>query len=183
MKNTEELTRKRIEGTFLTIFEKNEIHQISVKMVCDQAHVSRSTFYRYYDDVYDVLEVIGNTIVEQLYDIKRRHSISDYLDAVAYLREILSCIICHRTFFSRVLTTGVHTQFLERWKKIIKEDLREKYIRDSKPGWQDELSLEMVASGCLGLYRYYLFHMDEISEEHIIKRVLFMWEADHINLI
>ena len=48
-------TKKVIKDTFLSLLEKKNISNISVKELCEMADINRGTFYRYYIDIYDLL--------------------------------------------------------------------------------------------------------------------------------
>ncbi len=50
-----EKTREVIATSFYQLIEKYNFSDITVKMICDKAGVSRSTFYRFFNDKHDVL--------------------------------------------------------------------------------------------------------------------------------
>ncbi len=49
-------TQKVITDCFFELLEKMPVNRISVKAICEMAEINRSTFYRHYLDVYDLLE-------------------------------------------------------------------------------------------------------------------------------
>ena len=59
-------TKKVIKETFLNLLETKDISQITVKEICEIADVNRATFYRYYLDIYDLLEKIEEDLIEDL---------------------------------------------------------------------------------------------------------------------
>ena len=48
-------TKKIIKETFINLLEKKDLNKITVSEICKIADINRSTFYRYYLDVYDLL--------------------------------------------------------------------------------------------------------------------------------
>ena len=48
-------TKNIIKETFINLLEKKELNKITVSEICKIADINRSTFYRYYLDVYDLL--------------------------------------------------------------------------------------------------------------------------------
>ena len=60
-----EPTKTNIQLAFWKLYEKKPIGKISVKEVCDKAGYSRYTFYRYFKDIYDVLDQIEADLLEQ----------------------------------------------------------------------------------------------------------------------
>ncbi len=55
------VTKKAIQEAFFTLLKDASISKISVRAICELAEINRSTFYRYYMDVYDLLEQIENS--------------------------------------------------------------------------------------------------------------------------
>ena len=51
-------TRKVIQDAFLDILKEKPISRITVKEVCDKAEINRGTFYKHYQDCYDLLDKI-----------------------------------------------------------------------------------------------------------------------------
>lgn len=49
-------TIKNIEDTFIKLLKIKSFNEITIKDICDEAMISRSTFYSHYKDKYDLLE-------------------------------------------------------------------------------------------------------------------------------
>ena len=45
-----------MDEAFLALLEKKDLPYITVKEICQQAGVNRSTFYKYYQDKYDLMD-------------------------------------------------------------------------------------------------------------------------------
>lgn len=63
-------TQRVIQETVLSLLESKPINEISVTAVCAQADVNRTTFYRYYTDVYDCVESIEKAFVQSLHPLQ-----------------------------------------------------------------------------------------------------------------
>ncbi|WP_125574099.1 TetR/AcrR family transcriptional regulator [Levilactobacillus huananensis] len=59
-------TQRVIKETVLSLLENQPITAISVTAVCELADVNRTTFYRYYTDVYDCVASIEKAFVASL---------------------------------------------------------------------------------------------------------------------
>jgi AcrR family transcriptional regulator len=58
-------TRKILRESLVALMEEKSILNITIKEICDRAGLSRSTFYTYYKDQYDLLRQIENdTFIE-----------------------------------------------------------------------------------------------------------------------
>lgn len=56
-------TKKNIEDTFLNLIKEKPFSDITIKDICDDAMISRSTFYAHYKDKYDLLEYFFEKII------------------------------------------------------------------------------------------------------------------------
>jgi len=59
-------TKSIIKDTFLNLLSEKDINNITVTEVCKIADINRATFYRYYDDCYDLLKVIEDEFMDEL---------------------------------------------------------------------------------------------------------------------
>lgn len=59
-------TREGIVDAFLSLYEGRSIREVTVAQVSAAAHVNRSTFYEYFDSVYDLLDQAEGVLVEQV---------------------------------------------------------------------------------------------------------------------
>jgi AcrR family transcriptional regulator len=58
-------TRKVLRESLIALMKEKSILNITIKEICDRAGLSRSTFYTYYDDQYDLLRQIeDDTFIE-----------------------------------------------------------------------------------------------------------------------
>ena len=58
-------TRENIEEHFLQLLEKYPFQEISVKQLILECRINRSTFYRNYEDKYDLIQKIAQEVLEQ----------------------------------------------------------------------------------------------------------------------
>lgn len=59
-------TIKIINETFFNLLEQKSLKKITVSEICNIAEINRSTFYRYYKDVYDLVEQNINKILDEI---------------------------------------------------------------------------------------------------------------------
>ena len=60
-------TKRDLRNALLGLLETNSFEKISVKDICDYAHINKMTFYRHYDDKYDLLQDTINNIADGIY--------------------------------------------------------------------------------------------------------------------
>ena len=59
-------TKMVIVQSFTKIIREKPLNKITVKEICDMAEINRATFYKYYLDVYDLLDKIEEQFLEEL---------------------------------------------------------------------------------------------------------------------
>lgn len=71
-------TQMVIREKFLFLLKQKPLNKITVKEICSLAEINRATFYRYYNDPYDLMNQIERAILAELHDIVQ-NSIGDGL--------------------------------------------------------------------------------------------------------
>ena len=119
-----EQSQKRIKETFIGLLENKDISKITVSEICKGAEVNRATFYKYYEDQYDLLEKIQTEYINKLKDIPPAAGKKIHL----FVTEILDIIYDNRReveLFSKVSGIYFLNPFVETcynicydlWKK------------------------------------------------------------------
>lgn len=97
-------TRQRIQSALLNLLEQQELEQITVCKLCQQAEVNRSTFYAHYDSVMALMEEIEQSIGQDTIEALRPHfASSQALMSRDYLRVILQQIHQNQPFYRAYL--------------------------------------------------------------------------------
>ncbi|WP_296879951.1 TetR-like C-terminal domain-containing protein [Thomasclavelia sp.] len=72
-------TKMIIRVNFISLLKQKPINKITVKELCEMAEINRTTFYKYYLDIYDLMDKIEEEILEELHETMRS-SILDGID-------------------------------------------------------------------------------------------------------
>ena len=59
-------TKMIIQVNFVSLLKQKPLNKITVKELCELAEINRATFYRYYLDVYDLMEQVEAEILKEL---------------------------------------------------------------------------------------------------------------------
>ena len=62
------ITKRMIKDSFLRLLYQESIHKLSVKQICEEAEINRTTFYRYYGSQYDLFEEMERDLIAQIND-------------------------------------------------------------------------------------------------------------------
>ena len=60
-----------IRFNFVSLLKQKPINKITVKELCEMADINRATFYKYYMDIYDLMDNIEEEILKELQDTMR----------------------------------------------------------------------------------------------------------------
>lgn len=80
-----ETTRKLMLDTFWMVYQQKPIDRITIKDISDTAHVHRSTFYRYFTDIYDVLNQFEQKILDEISTtLENVHGNQEFTDLISH---------------------------------------------------------------------------------------------------
>ena len=57
-------TKMIIQVNFIALLKQKPLNKITVKEICEMAEINRATFYRYYLDVYNLMEQLEDEILK-----------------------------------------------------------------------------------------------------------------------
>lgn len=119
-------TRKAIVNAFWTIYQTTPIDKISIKNVADAAHVHRSTFYRYFTDIYDVLNELETTVMEEItVTIQTKVQPMQIADLLSHADLIVSALKDYAPILSHLTGPNGDSNFRDK----LQEEMRKMFHR------------------------------------------------------
>lgn len=168
-----EKTRKSIRDALISLLAQKDLSQITVKELSARADINRKTFYMYYANINDILDKIGDEIVEKLLNIIKNYDFTDSgFDAYTLFCSLNQIINDDFDLYRGLIFSNTYNYILLKIKNTIKETLIERYASKITVS-KDLLSLyaEYVASGIISMYIEW-FHTDsKVSLEELAKAV------------
>lgn len=61
-------TKMVIKNSFIKLLKEHPITKITVKEICELSEINRATFYKYYLDVYDLVDKLEQEFLEELHE-------------------------------------------------------------------------------------------------------------------
>ena len=121
-------TRKKIGAALVEILEHKPLDKITVQELCDQAEIHRSTFYKHFSSIFDVVAYITKEITEALMCQAESAAGGDvYFDFITdfYLRYRKALRNLYRTRYREMMVIKM-SEIIERYyHKLLKELKRE----------------------------------------------------------
>ena len=65
------ITRQMIRTALLNLLREKPLQHITVRELCEKASINRGTFYAHYDDIYDLMEQIEQSMFNEFKAILR----------------------------------------------------------------------------------------------------------------
>ncbi len=158
-------TAKKMNDALLSLLEKKNFEYITIKDICKEANVNRSTFYLHYDNLNDLLdEVIFKTnadFYEAFSFVERKDISSSNLDELnfindSYLIPYLKFVKEHKKIYQEVKNNS----------SLFKADYYKKKI------YQDMVDQILDKFGIDDKYKEYLFDFFVSGIQSIITRWL-----------
>lgn len=166
-----EMTQKNFQDAFWILYTKQSIDKITVKDICNLAGYNRSTFYQYYEDVYDVLHKFENQLLDEVNKfVVHLVEQANNLDASQALQEIFGIFSRLNKYITVLFGPHGDTEFIH------------KFVENLKPFWikyffqtehyttaEIDLLMEYYISGLLSMYQKWYFNQNGVSIERIIQ--------------
>ncbi|AJS58258.1 TetR/AcrR family transcriptional regulator [Paenibacillus sp. IHBB 10380] len=101
-------TKIAIERGFIELLKHNDFKDITIKKICDQSLIGRSTFYSHYLDKYDLLEKIVKQYASDFkYEIEQRFDSMDDGKVANAIELVTDNMIEHKFEISTLLAVHV----------------------------------------------------------------------------
>lgn len=116
---------KKLKATMLELLETTDFEKITVKSICETAHVNRSTFYAHYSDVYEIMEQMEEHLNEELLESysgspQEKDSIFPLWPFIPFLRHIKKHACFYRTALKQRRDFPLKQGYEPMWNQIIK---------------------------------------------------------------
>ncbi len=164
--------QESVQSALINLMAQKSLMDVTVKDLCQNAYVARSTFYAYYQNIDDVLAEIENF---HLSNLIRSNNELLALDAasdndLSFYSKTLDYILANAKTFETLLIKNPDYRFINKWKAAIKNHFYNKFFKD-KSIKNEEFMLEAIASLIVSFDTYWLENSDKIDIESVYSTV------------
>jgi AcrR family transcriptional regulator len=110
------ITKKMLKDSLIKLLEKESIHKISIREICDTSEINRTTFYKYYGSQYDLLKDMEDDVLKQI-DIYLGADVN-FDDTLNSITKTLTFINENLDLFGVLLNNNVDPEFPKKLIKI-----------------------------------------------------------------
>ena len=157
-------TKTQLKAAFLQLRQKKSIEQINIREITDLAHLNRTSFYRYYLDIYDLQQDVLDDFIAQF-----QQNISGVFQKIltqgtVSVEELpLEFIVAHQDILQILLHDTDSLAHLKQEQKIYFKQL----LQISDNNVTADYALEFLISGQLGIISYWFQHQDTLALEDL----------------
>jgi AcrR family transcriptional regulator len=142
-------TRQAIETALLRLIETRGYSRVSVREICDEAEVSRSTFYAHYADKDDLKR---SGLRHLRLELDNHQAGADACCAGSSLEQALfEHAARYRNHYRALVRGGVAAMVLESVRKIVAETIRKKLRSEETDAKSREAAVQFLAGGYVAL--------------------------------
>lgn len=127
-------SKKSIFDAFVNLRSKKELRKITVKELCEKALINKSTFYTYYEDMFDLSDKIESEVVDGIVStISNPQMMID--EPVNFYRSLLGAVSENKKLIDTVFSGSQHPNLIVKISKSLKKMTFEnhpEYINDKK---------------------------------------------------
>lgn len=125
-------SKKSIFDAFVNLRSKKELRKITVKELCEKALINKSTFYTYYEDMFDLSDKIESEVVDGIVStISNPQMMID--EPVKFYRNLLGAVSENKKLIDTVFSGSQHPNLIVKISKSLKKMTFEnhpEYIND-----------------------------------------------------
>jgi AcrR family transcriptional regulator len=119
------LTKRLIKDSFLELLNTHSFEEITVSKICDKAEINRTTFYKYFDNQYQLLDVLEKELIEELesYGKESKYFSQDEDAAQSVYKAQLDFFRCieNKLPIYRTLVSRIHPNIFEKTQVLRNE--------------------------------------------------------------
>lgn len=146
-------TKNKIRGAFWQLYTQKEISRITVNEVVAICGVNRSTFYRYYTDIYQILEEIEQKLLQKTDRLSTNRAVS-YNDMDVFLQNAYVLYQEDREYLHHLVRQQRDSFFSEKYRKAIQDKLPVIFMRDGSHVTDIDLetTMEIINYGVVDVF-------------------------------
>lgn len=163
-----ETTQMLIKKTFIKLYKNKGMYGITIKNLCQEVPVARTTFYSYYENLDDVLSEIEDEFVNGIKLLAKTMSGGNVenLDFTAYFNAVMTHIKDNWETVEALLVVYPDIRFMEKWKEAIKYHFKMQ-LPNKVMIMNYNLIAEAIACSVLGAYAHWIKHPEEFNAKEL----------------
>lgn len=164
-----------LRGALLQQLAVLPLEQITLTEICSTSLISRSTFYRYFEDKYDLLRYCLRSLMDEIGLTAEVISFQDEESFRRFLTILIEHIGQNKAVYQKIYQTNKEGDLIRFLRKGLGTIMTDTLTAAQKPGHETKIALPILATLLSDLYfsiiRCYLEEADNYTSEEFINNV------------
>ncbi len=144
-------TKLVLKETLITLLKTKSISKITIKELCEQADINRSTFYAHYQDQYDLLKTIEKDFFLEIKNYLKKYQKNNKSELTTILEHILIYIKENQELSKILLGDPNFSSLQKKIMLLIQEPTIKEWYQE-----ESEYPLIFAISGSIGIIQEWL---------------------------
>ncbi|TFJ92409.1 TetR/AcrR family transcriptional regulator [Lentibacillus salicampi] len=125
-------TRMVLKDSLINLLKTKQISAITVKEICTDADINRSTFYSHYHDQFDLLEQIEEELIADLNTYLNQYNFEQEAEALKMTEKLLEYVVSKRDICRTLLSGNGDHSFERRVMDVARTFLIKNWIDNNE---------------------------------------------------
>lgn len=155
-------TKERLQKVFLELLKEKPVEEITIREITERAQINRTSFYRYYLDVYDLYDQMADVFAEKFQQIG-----SAILPKLLQGQPIILQETVLEFWLQNQEAMNVYLQDSRLLNKVKEKNIAyfKNLLQIDENDRAIDFILEFYVAGQIGLITYWMQHPEQISQE------------------
>jgi len=163
-------TKQNIMDAFWDLYCEKRIEKITVKEISHKAGYNRGTFYEYFSDVYDVLDLIENSLIPTLHELPPITTPSGTIGMP--LDVFLNIWERNAKYYSVLLGDNGDPAFVSKLKNSIKPTILNAFVNNPNINMRElDYTLEYTLTAMIGIMSYWFRTEDDTTKDELFNLI------------
>lgn len=171
-----EMTKTMLQTSLMELLKEKPLSKITIKEVCENADLNRTTFYLHYtglDGLFDEITLDAEQIITE--SIQKIRSEKDQIRSITLLLDYLRQ---NQLLFDTLLHSGAQSNLQKHFFRRISNFLYSHTTSDSAKR-QNRYARAFMINGCLGLITAWFDNGFDISSDALARQIYLLCDDVH----
>lgn len=167
MDRRKKYTQMVLKDSLIALLKKKQISAITVKEICEQADINRSTFYAHYRDPFDLLEQMEEELIADMNAYLSQYNFAREEESLQMTEKLLEYIASKYDICQTLLNENGDDSFERRVMEVARSFLIKNWIDTNEidPDITEYASTFIISGGIHVIKHWLASDMDKTPEE------------------
>ncbi len=156
MDRRKQYTRMVLKESIISLLKVKSISAITVKEICEEADINRSTFYAHYSDQFDLLDKVEEEIIQDMIKYLNQYNFDKEDETLQMTEKLLEYIVTNKDVCHTLLNENVDTAFQQKVMDIVHRYLMKNWAGGSLDENVSEYFSTFIISGSIYVIKRWL---------------------------